>query len=135
MKIFIKKVWLILLIMALVVELNPIQASATVNKPSENWNLNPSKDGRYSGRGNAKGTNLYSNYNFTSVTKMRFEVVNKGEKDITVNIYRTDAYVSYYRITVEANSTAIWNMSTNSSKKYYVRFSAPCNFTYTVTKG
>ncbi len=135
MKIFIKKFGLVLLMMALVVELNPVQISATVSKPSIDWNLNPSKNGRYSGSGSAQVSNLYSNYNFTKVAKMRYEVVNTGDNDITVNIYRTDAYVSYYRIKVEAHSTAIWTMNTNSTKKYYVRFSAPCKFKYTVTKG
>ncbi len=132
MKCSIKKIGAMLLVMVMMVNLLSVEAFAGVNKPTSNRNL--SSEGKYSGGGTAVNNALYSNHNFTGASKMKYTVINTGDKDITVNIYRTDARVSYYRIKVEAYSTAIWTMSTTSSKKYYAKFSKPCYFKYSVEK-
>lgn len=130
---YIRKLVTIFLLAILSFNLPALKASASVNEPTKTWNL--SKKGTYKGSGSAKGTSLYSNYYFTGVSKMKFTVNNTGSSDITVNIYRKDGFFSYYRIKVEAYSTAIWNMNTDSQKKYEVKFSAPCKFNYSVAKG
>ncbi len=127
-----RKIGAIVLLMVLTINLFPVNSSATVNKPSSTWNL--STKGTYSGGGDAKNTALYSNYNFTGASKMRVKVVNKGDSKITVNVYRTDDWVSYYRKTVDSKTTMYFDMNITSSKKYYLKFSAPCKFDCTVSK-
>lgn len=135
MKKIIKKIVVVTLACMFLLNFSSQEASAAVNEPSLSkvWNL--AQKGKYTGSGTAQYSNLYSNYWFTGVSKMKYSINNLGSKTITVNVYRSDSNVSYYRGYVPAYSSLSLTMNTNSSKKYELRFSAPCNFTYSVSKG
>ncbi len=131
MKGYVRKISFMAFLLIGVFVFAPTKAEAQVDKPDGSWNISKSA---YSGYGNAEVTDLYSNYYFTGVSKMKFSVSNTGSKNITVNIYRKDKIVSYYRIKIMPGSTATWTMATNSSKLYLMKFNAPCHFKYTVSK-
>lgn len=115
-----------------IISTNQSVIKAATSEPTKSWNL--SKSGKYNGSGEAYSSNLYSNYYFTGVSKMKISVTNKKDTDLTVSIYRKDDWVCYKKVIVPANGKTTWTMSVNSSKHYEIKFKAACKFNYSVQK-
>lgn len=68
---------------------------------------------------------------------MKITVTNKSKKkNIKVKIYKDkllDSCVS--TVTIPQNGKTIWTISTNSSKKYFLRFFKPAEFSWSIKEG
>lgn len=113
------------------------QVMAGTSAPSSTWNLRAKKDGKYKGSGSCNSVDLYSNYKFTGVSKMKISVTNKSKKkNIKVKVYKDkwlDSCVS--TVTIPPNGNTTWAVSTSSSKKYFLRFFKPAEFSWSIKEG
>lgn len=128
-----KRIVMVALLILISSNINFTAASAQRDKPTETWNL--SSKGTYYGSGNATTVNLFSNYMYTGASKLKVMVNNLGNQDLTVEIYRSDDIVCYYRYVIPAKEGHIFSMNSNSSKKYYFKFIRPCKFDWWVKAG
>lgn len=126
---------MILIIFAL--NCNVSQASASIADPTEVWDLDI--NGKYTGSGKANSSNLYSNYNFTGVKKFKIQVKNRSSKNnLKVKVLKSidnwpDQTVS--KADIPKKGTTTWNVSVDKSAKYYIKFEAPCDFSWSIQKG
>lgn len=106
-------------------------------KPDSTWNLKTK--GKYSIKGSASQSALYTLYYFTGVESMDITINNKGNREITVKVYKliNNSKVDLLRSkkTISANDKKSWNVGTKNDAKYYIVFSAPCTVTGTVSNG
>lgn len=105
-------------------------SSAAIIEPKSDYNL--AKKGIYRGYGEAVGIDLYSNYYFTGVSRMRFHIYNYGDEKFTVNVYKKGNIFCQKRWEVTGHSTSIKLMDTESNSRYYIIFDSPCSFNYSV---
>lgn len=129
---------LTIVMMAVVIMLNFFSTNvyAGTDKPGKNKIWDISSDGKYSGSGLAGTSDLYSNYYFTGVTKMKISVTNNSSKNkLKVKVFKKGAIFSSSSVTVPASGTTTWTISTDSSTKYYLEFLAPCDFSWYIKKG
>lgn len=106
-------------------------------KPSKTWNLKT--QGKYSIKGSADNSAIYTLYYFTGVESMNITINNKSNRDLTVRVYKlidnSKIDLLRSRKTIPANDKKSWNVGTKSNAKYYLMFSAPCTVTGTVSNG
>ncbi|HGE5782754.1 TPA: hypothetical protein ACGGHE_004797 [Bacillus pseudomycoides] len=79
--------------------------------------------------GKANGIMLYTNNHFTGKSTVAYSITNSSSYDLTVKIYEYDAWSATQTLTVNKNSTSTGNIAgLDSSKLYYMSFSAPSDF-------
>ena len=107
----------------------------SVSIPSSVHNLNTA--GQYDFHGEAYAQDLYTNYLFTGVSKVKIHVKNNHSKRLKVQLKEKKAGINPVVSTqyVEANNSATYTVSVNSSKKYYIRFVHECVFEGYIKKG
>lgn len=88
-------------------------------------NLNESS---YSFYGTATSSTLYTNCLFTGKSTVHYTITNKCDTDLTVKLFFRGR-IRKAKITVPANTTITGTFTgLNSSKYYYLSFSAPSHF-------
>lgn len=111
-----------------------VTAFASVDKPTHVWDL--SSDGRYDFYGDASNNDLYTNYNFTGVSKMKVYIKNTGSGTLTVWFFKKGDLFAANTIKVNEGSETTVNMGSLSSTTQYVfKFDAPCHFIGWVQEG
>ena len=99
-------------------------------RPTSIWNFE--NNSLYYFDGSATYTDLYTEKLFTGTTGMGLYVKNENNSAVTVKVYKNTATVLtdtvVFSFSVPANTTVYKTTGTlSSSKKYYVKFSCPCN--------
>ena len=114
---------------------------AGTSKPSSTWSLKAKTsggNGKYEGTGTCNTVDLYSNYYFSGVSKMKITVNNKStKKSMKVKVYEYGSWWDSCVSTVEipANGKTTWTISTDSKEKYYLKFFKPAQFSWSIKKG
>ncbi|MGN0458683.1 MAG: hypothetical protein ACI4IL_06920 [Eubacterium sp.] len=105
-----------------------IYSTYSVSIPSKIYNLGTS--GKYEFQGEAYSQDLYSNYLFTGVSKVKIHVENNYKKRLKVQLKEKKSGINPVVSTqyVEADNMATYTVSVDSSKKYYIRFVHECVF-------
>lgn len=109
---------------------SPLDLTRGLGEPRETWNL--ATKGRYNFSGKAVGSDLYTDYLFTGVDYVRIWVTNHSNKKLLVKVFEKGTlwgfnYVS--SVECEPNNNTVWRISSLSkSKKYYIQFYAPSEF-------
>ena len=113
-----------------------MSAYAGTYVPTSTWNL--STAGQYHFYGKASVSNLFTNYLFTGLSSARISCVNRSTTtSLKVRLMRDDAFVdtSVSTVTILKNGTTTWTVTgLSSTRKYYVKFEAPCDFTGDIRK-
>lgn len=106
----------------------------STREPKEEWNL--ATKGRYNFSGYATVENLYTNYYFTGVSKVRIHVENKGSGTMTIKLLKKAFINSEIHSTdlSKSSSTTYTVSSLDSSKKYMILFQATGNFSGYIEK-
>jgi hypothetical protein len=129
------RVWFTLIIASLILSI-PMSAYAGTYVPTSTWNL--STAGQYNLYGKASVSNLFTNYLFTGVSSARISCVNRSTTtSLKVRLMRDDPFVdtSVSTVTIPKNGTTTWTVTAlSSTRKYYVKFEAPCDFTGYIRK-
>lgn len=103
--------------------------------PDIGWNI--AKEGTYRISGSADYSTLYTNYYFTGVNSLDIKINNKGDKNVTVTVYKMVSGLDLVRsvVIIGSGKTKTWNVGTKKDANYYISFSAPCTITGTVSNG
>lgn len=80
--------------------------------------------------GQANGSTLYTNKNFTGKSTIGYSITNKCDTDLTVKFYASGiGLISSKKIVVAANATLTGTIDgLDADELYYLTFSAPSDF-------
>lgn len=132
------KVFLSVLVVAILVVVLPVNTYAGTSTPKTNWNLK--SDGQYNFSGQANNSKLYTNYRFTGVGKAKISVRNHNSSVLVVKIVEVGTGIAGTNKTIQtvripAKGTTTWtNSDFKSSKKYYLTFGSPSDFSGYIKK-
>lgn len=99
-----------------------------LGKPSKDSVINL-KDEELTFAGEAERSILYTNKHFTGKSTIKYSIKNNCNKKLTVKFYTSSGWFKSKKIEVEANATLSGTISElDSSKLYYLTFSAPSDF-------
>lgn len=91
------------------------------------------KDEALTFSGNAQGSTLYTNKNFTGKSSIGYSITNDCDTKLTVKFYTSGGWFKSKKITVEANATLTGTIDElDADKLYYLTFSAPSDFSGSV---
>lgn len=104
---------------------NPFIQTYGPDEPSKGWNLNTK--GKYSFSGNAKNTNLYTNYYFTGASTVEIYVKNSGSRLLTVELKQKQLInLPIHYVDVSSGESTTYKVnSLDSSKRYFIFFKNP----------
>lgn len=99
--------------------------------PTNFVNLN---DGSLTFAGEADYSTLYTNKGFTGKSTVTYSITNYLDRDLTVKVRKTDNWFTVETLKVNKNSTSTGTITgLDSSGKYYLSFSAPSDFSGSVS--
>lgn len=104
------------------IELYDFQPPSTTNV----WNLATKGAYHIEGSGNTNAT-LYTSYLFTGVSTLSITISNTSSSETTVNVLKQGGWFAVSSFTVPAGGQVSRLVNVNSSNKYYLSFSCPCN--------
>lgn len=83
--------------------------------------------------GSANHQRLYTNSHFKGKSKITYTITNNSSSTLSVSIFRSGAWFATDVLTLNPNSTTTGTVSgLDSTKLYYLAFSAPSNFSGSV---
>ncbi|MBQ8763430.1 MAG: hypothetical protein IJZ07_04945 [Clostridia bacterium] len=101
----------------------------TLNKPNLYWDLS---NEQYNFSGSAEMSNLYSNYLFTDVSKVRIYVKNNHSTEtLKVKLLKQTAFDIDWSVSTEniaANGYRTWDVTLDEDSTYMLKFYAPSDF-------
>lgn len=99
-----------------------------LSKPSTDQVVNLNKES-LSFSGQANGSTLYTNKNFTGKSTIGYSITNNCDKTLTVKFYTSAGWFKSKQIVVAANATLTGTIDDlDADKLYYLTFSAPSDF-------
>ena len=122
-----KSLLILMVIMLMSISILPTSVFASVNKPTNIWNL--STKGQYEFYGDANVSELYTNYLLTGASSVKISVTNNDVNTLKIKLYKNGSLFSTSSVNIPAHGTTSWTVNgLSSSSNYYIKFYAPCHF-------